>query len=116
MALIDATPATVDLKLYQGDDFFLRLAVLDTATGQLADLSGATPKAQIRQTPPDDAILAELDCLVDDDGTILLHLDNTQSLGLVGVLAWDAQLTHDDGTIQTIASGRVRMVMEVTRP
>src|SRR3954470_1598423 len=54
---ISALPLRVDVDIYKGDDFYLDLTVT-TPDGSDADLSGATPSAQIRSAPNSTDIMA----------------------------------------------------------
>jgi hypothetical protein len=112
--VVDATPCTVDLMVYAGDDLYLLVRVIDPTTGQPADLTGYTAASQIRVTPDASATLAEFAATIDADG-VRLHLLAADAATLTGASVWDVQLTSPDGTITTVAAGRVLAAPEVTR-
>jgi hypothetical protein len=113
---VSALPATVNLALYQGDDMYLDLTVTDP-DGSAADLTGATPKAEIRTAPSSDVVAAEFVITGVSANTIHLHLPHAASAALgAGEMAWDCQLTRSSGDITTLAAGRVSVTGEVTRP
>jgi hypothetical protein len=112
---ISQIPAAVDLLLYQGDDFFLDIHAANT-DGSDFDLTGWTPKAQFRVTPPDDTVMAELSCTA-AASVVSVHLTHDASTALVfDRYTWDVQVTRDsDGVVQTLCYGNVTMTDEVTR-
>lgn len=99
---IYALPIERNLHIYKGDDFYLDLVVTNP-DGTDADLSGATPSAQIRTTPNSPDLLASFDATVDGN-TIHLHLPHEQSVNLAGQFAWDAQITNPLSARQTQSS------------
>jgi hypothetical protein len=110
---ITALPAPVNLELYKGDDFYLDLIVTNP-DGTDADLSTATPSAQIRTAANSPAVLAAFDATV--EGNIVhLHLPNAEAAKLTSArCAWDAQI--DTGDITTLVAGMVTVSGEVTLP
>jgi hypothetical protein len=113
-ATIDETPLAVDLSVYQGDDIFLDVIVTDPGTGDPIDLTGYTPKAQIRTTPPDPTVLAEFGCTIAAN-VIHLHLLATDAAALAATASWDCQITSPTGIVRTLVYGLVKPVAEVTR-
>lgn len=116
-------PATENLSLYRGDSVRLerRLRSVDAegVSGDYFDLTGCTPKAQIRATAASADVLIEFDAELTDQtttpGGVVLSID----AGLTGSLAdktlWDFQLTHPDGAVRTYLSGDVTAKGQVTR-
>jgi hypothetical protein len=109
---IDALPVTVNLSLYAGDDFWLDLSVTNP-DGSEADLEGLAALAQIRRTPTDLVVLAEFDSEIVGN-VIRLHLTNQSSAALTGKAVWDCHLTN--GTVSTLAAGRVTITQPVSKP
>jgi hypothetical protein len=110
---IDATPTAVDLCVYRGDDFFLRVSV-SALTGDPADLTGCVPMAQVRASADDPAVLATFACVITDN-VVDLHLAAADTAALPTYAVWDVQLTYPDTTVATLAAGAVRLYGEVTR-
>lgn len=112
---VNAIPQAVDLLLYQGDDFFLDVTV-NNADGTPFTMTGWVPKAQIRPTPPDETVVAELTCTAASN-VVSIHLLHVDSALLTEPLyAWDVQVTHTaDGVVTTLCYGIVNMTLEVTR-
>jgi hypothetical protein len=109
---IDALPVTVNLSLYAGDDFWLDLAVTNP-DGTEADLTDMAARAQIRARAGAPEVMATFD--VELAGNVIsLHLTSTASADLSGNAVWDCQLT--DGTVATLAAGRVKFTPQVSRP
>jgi hypothetical protein len=113
--VIDALPSpTVQLLLYQGDDFTLQLDVAE-ASGDPLDLAGATPLAQIRLTPGDEFAAGEFDVTTGEDpGVLFLHLTHAVSTTLPRATVWDCQITQG-GVVTTLAAGTITMTPEVSR-
>lgn len=106
---VDVQPLTVDLKLYEGDDFSMDIVVTNP-DGTPAVVG--TPLAQIRATT-DSPVLATFTTTV---------LDNMIHLYLPGTLidetldgVWDCQVTDDQGQVTTLVAGSVVTTAEVTR-
>ena len=110
---ITVLPATVNLSLYQGDDFYLDLAVSNMDTTP-ADLTGCTSTAQIRLTPQATVIEASFQASITTN-VITLHLSHTDSVGVVNGF-WDCQLVKENGDVVTLVAGSVTFTPEVTRP
>jgi hypothetical protein len=113
MATLNLTPTVIDLNLYRGDDTFLSVTVTE-ADGSAADLAGATPKSQIRESFDAETAVAELAATITGN-TVNLHLQHADAALLPAVAVWDLQLTWSDTTITTIAMGTVKVIGEVTR-
>jgi hypothetical protein len=111
--VVTVLPAEVDLNIYQGDDFYLDVAVTDAASNPI-NVTNMAPMSQIRATPDGPAILASFNITVDATTTNLihLHLASVDSNGLPPTCAWDLQLSQPDVT--TIAAGSVTVTLQVT--
>jgi hypothetical protein len=110
-AVITQLPACVNLELYAGDDFTLRVDVTDAA-GDPADLSSTTARAQIRPTP-EGVLSGQFDPLI-EDSTIFLHLTSAVSTHLPARSVWDLDITRN-GRVTTLASGTITLTPEVSR-
>jgi hypothetical protein len=112
---IEVLPQVVHISFYQGDDFLLDVAVTDPEDGSPIDVSGMTPKAQIRHTAADPTVLAEFAIDSTDAATGLLHLSisSTVTTALPETGIWDVQLTSPK--VSTIAAGNVLCTRQVTR-
>lgn len=111
---VGKVPAPVNLTIYQGDDFFLHVAVDDTATPGI-DLSTYIPKAEIRAAAGATSVLATFVATIYDFRTVALHLTSTQSALLQGNAFWDVQITDPAGLVTTLAAGTVTIVKQVTQ-
>jgi hypothetical protein len=109
---VGTMPVPVTLNLYEGDDFFLDIAVDDTASP--IDLTLYTPKSEIRSVPGSPDLLASFDVTVVDATHLRLHLSSVESTGLPQVAAWDVQITDASGVVTTLAYGQVITVRQVT--
>jgi hypothetical protein len=113
---ISGLPQTVNLALYEGDDFWLDLTVSDAAGGP-ADLTGMVAKSQIRKTASEvaDQLLATFDCVI--AGNIVhLHLPSSAAAMLSQSGVWDCQIatTGAPPLITTLAAGAVTVTPQVT--
>lgn len=123
---INLQPQVLDLMLYSGDGFKLKMKCMDTA-GAPVDVTGAVT-AQIRLdrlTPEDPPVLAMAVNLTDAYlGIIMLSLtgDQTQELTdgdsakngkFVGV--WDVEWDSAADEPHTLCQGTVECVADVTR-
>lgn len=114
---LSALPARVDLLLYAGDEFVLRIDVTGD-DGEPADLDGAAPASQIREAPGAAQVAGEFDAWTGDEpGLVWLRLSPAEARGLPARAVWDAKLSWDDGDrVTTLAAGTVRVTERVTRP
>ena len=108
------TVKTAHLELYQGDDEAWTVTVRD-ASGELLDLTGITPRAQIRRqvADKDPVVVYEIPITIESAGTMVMNVPRTASAALSGKYVWDFQLTGDGRT--TILAGNVSITQEVTR-
>jgi hypothetical protein len=111
--IVTVLPAEVDLNIYQGDDFYLDVAVTDSASNPI-DVTNMAPMSQIRTTPDGPAILASFNITVDatNKNIMHLHLAATDSNNLPPACAWDLQLSQP--SVTTIAAGTVTVTLQVT--
>ena len=106
-------PATVALPLYRGDTFRLRVTCwADAAKTLPADLTGATPTAQVRKGS---ALVAAFTCTLTPPNVIDLHLAaaDTKAIPPSGC-TWDLQLLYANTDVQTPVAGPVTVAGDVT--
>lgn len=124
-------PALKNLELYQGDSYNLfarfRSSVWDPTTntyvpGSYINLTGVTPKAQIRRDASATTPVVEFTYTLGDQsnpntvGSLSLILSHTQMATVPpGDYVWDMQLTFPDNTVSTYMAGSVTVTAEVTR-
>ena len=107
--VISALPLAVNLNLYQGDDFFLNLTVMNG--GVPADLSHSVATATILAT----STSVDFTCTIVSN-VIQLHLPSAISETLLaGSGRWDCEITTN-GIVQTLAAGTVKVTARVTAP
>jgi hypothetical protein len=107
-------PANLDLDIYQGDPFELRLQWED-ADGDPINQTGFTFAAQVRRYESSNAIAASFDVDMTNasTGIVLLTLSAEDTAGLqAGPYRWDAQ---KDGAPYTFLAGEVTVTAQVTR-
>jgi hypothetical protein len=120
---INLRPTVVNLLLYAGDGFTIKLACLDNA-GTPIDINGSVA-AQIRpnRVAPNESPLAEFAVSLVDAylGIIALSLTSTQTIGLLAANAelfkgvWDVEWTPADKEPRTLVQGSVECIPDVTR-
>lgn len=121
------TPAKLDITIYQGDEFsvFVRVKGRD-AQGVLdyLDLTGGTPKSQIRLSVDDAEPLAEFNATLTDQATlkggILYTLTDAQTaaLNISSTGVWDCEILMPvalGGGTRTLLAGSVTVIKQVTR-
>lgn len=120
-----ALPATYNLTLYQGDAWHMTIRVRerlpDDTLGDYVDLTGVTPKAQIRDANGE--LMGEITCEVGDQGDpdelgmvrFSLLSDDTTDFSTASGSKWDFQLDYGGGEIRTYLGGNVSVKAEVTR-
>lgn len=122
----DATPAVRDITIYQGDTYSLTFRVrsrnTDGTAGAYLDLTGCTPKAQLRTAPSSTSVVAEFTATllnqadVNTRGGVTISLSHAQTTALTyDSMAWDVQLTYPTGDVQTFLRGKAILIYEVTR-
>lgn len=116
-------PTILNLLLYAGDGFSIRLTCKDKA-GNPIDVSGSvTAQIRVDRIHPNDPPLASFTVSLVDAylGIIALSLTGTQSLSLLAdgenkfTGVWDVQWTPTESQIRTLVQGSVECVADVTR-
>jgi hypothetical protein len=116
-------PSILNLLLYAGDGFSIRLACKDPA-GAPIDITGAvTAQVRLDRIHPDDPPLASFTVSLVDAyiGIVGLTLTGDQTLSLLGdneatfTGVWDVQWTPVDMEPRTLTQGTVECVADVTR-
>jgi hypothetical protein len=123
--VIDVQPKLLDLALYAGDGFTIKLNCVDS-DGDPVDMTG-TVRAQIRLTPQAaDPPLVEFASIMTDawQGIVVLKLtgaqtkllsDDPSSVNGKFVGAWDIQWAPAGAEPRTLSRGSVECVSDVTR-
>jgi hypothetical protein len=117
--LVEQLPLCVNLRFYQGDDFALLIFVTNP-NGHPVDLTECSARAQIREAPDSQGILASFDVEIHHH-LISLHLPHGATSNLLrhtvtpNTGVWDCELTDWNGWIMTLTAGTVTIVPEVTR-
>lgn len=107
-------PAALPLTLYRGDTARWQFKLwADTGKTQPVDLTGVTPKAEIRDKPGG-TVKGALDCVVELPNIINASLDPAVSRNLPSKASWDLQLTYASGDIETVLAGPVSVTPDVT--
>lgn len=120
------TPAKQDIKIRRGDswDLFFRVKGR-SALGDLVylDLTGCTPKAQIRATSESATVLQEITCTLTDQNTlpggVLLRLEDSDTSDLAATTSakWDVEIKWPgvNGDRKTVLEGTVTVTTDITR-
>lgn len=116
-------PAPLDLEIYKGDTcevfFRLRAKNTDGTAGAYINLTGCTPKAQIRATSVALPVIAEFVATLSDQNTVpggvLLKLSPATTAAIVATSGvWDAQITNAATDVSTYLAGTVTFTSDVT--
>jgi hypothetical protein len=105
-------PRTVNLEIYRGDDFGMRL-VLNDDEGNPADLAGGDVHAQLRVTHDSIDTLGEFVTEIEDN-VISMRLPALVTAWLPLDAVWDVELTQHDW-VTTLVAGTVKTQPDVTR-
>lgn len=108
-------PGSYNLDIYRGDSYAWEFKVWDDeGKTEPFDLSGATPKAEIRDKPGGTTIF-ELECMIVDTNVIRMELsaELSRSLPTRGG-GWDLQLSYPDDQVVTILAGTVMVTPDYT--
>lgn len=108
-------PGALDLKVYRGDDFRIRLAFFDADDSPL-DISGWTLAAQMRsayQGPLVATFTIDTATLPDNELNLNLSAADTSQLG-EGVYPWDLQRFAGGQLVRTMLSGVAVVSPDVT--
>lgn len=120
---VNLRPSILNLLLYAGDGFNLKLACKDIA-GSAIDMSGVvTAQIRLDRIHPSDPPLADFTVSMVDAylGLVGLSLTGAQTLSLLGedgekfTGVWDVQWTPTDMQPRTLVQGVVECVADVTR-
>lgn len=110
----DAMPANQDLVIYKGDYVELFVTVND-ALGAPVDLTGQTPKAQLKADYDESYAISFTCSLPGPTGQVRIYLPSSVSSTLVpGSYIWDFQVTNATGQTRTYLAGDVTVYNEVT--
>ena len=108
-----------NLVLYQGDTFELIFQLKNKGTGTPVDITGCTPKSEIRLTPATATVKVPFTAQLLDatQGKVRLSLTAAQTTALTPgeALVWDVQLLWPDGVVKTYLNGSINVLPEVTR-
>lgn len=110
--------AVYNLKIDQGSDFVIDLAVKESGSAQ--DLSGYSARAQLRSSRSAESVAASFTCTVLDpptNGFIKMELTNSVSSALsAGRYYYDLEIfTGSDAIVKRLLQGEVTLSQEVTR-
>lgn len=105
-------PADYPFALYRGDSQRWRFKFYQAA-GVPSDLTGVTPKSQIRDRPGGTRIV-DLVCTLTLPNIVDVELLAERSKELLPKGAWDLQLTYTSGAVQTPIGGAVTVQPDVT--
>ena len=105
------------VTIHQGADWKAEAAFADGETGEPADLTGYTARAQIRRKYADSEpiVAAEIAVTFILPDRLLLSLGHDATEALSGRYVWDLDLIAPDGTISTPLAGPLIVTPEVTR-
>lgn len=109
MPTIKINPAKVNLEFRQGDDVTLRFQFA-------TDLSDRIFRAQIRELPESEAILAAFDFTTSvlASGIVVAQLTSVQTTDLPELSSWDMEYSLA-GKVQTIFAGTVLVSRQITK-
>ncbi len=115
-------PVVYDLDIYQGDTienyFRIRGKTASGQPGPYINLTGTTPKAEIRVNESSAIVMATFTCALDDQtvspGGVTLKLSHAQTLTISNGV-WDLQFINSLGEVRTYLRGSVTVYKEVTR-
>jgi hypothetical protein len=107
-------PQTVNLTVYQGDDFFLYLTVTDLNNNPVP-MVGWTAAAQVRAAPGTPVVAtftASIDVTVTN--RVNLRLPHLEAVKLPRKARWDCQVIDPNGVVTTLVAGSVEGTQEIT--
>lgn len=111
-----------DFQIPQGSDHDFSFRFRDDESGDLADMSLATARMQLRRLKTSeiasDTLTTENGRLYYDDAerlfTAMWTHDVTERLG-AGLYYYDIEIVYEDGRVERVLEGRIRVSQEVTR-
>lgn len=112
MIRLGQLPTTLDLDLYRGDGFGLKLTFIDKDTGLPYPMDGSF-KAEVRHNG---AVVTEFAIDNSDaaSGNITIGLAASQTPTIPTGSVWDLQQSPVDGVVRTWYRGTIRMYGDVT--
>lgn len=113
MAILDFTPAKLDLVLYKRDDAQFQVQFLDVQ-GVAVDLTGATAIAQIRNEQG--TLLGVLDLTVNaTDNVVIVTVPKEQYTTWTWTQGfYDLQVTLSNGDVKTLATGAITIKGDIS--
>lgn len=116
MAEDDATPATLNLHIYSGDDYTREITIEDG--GVAVDISSDSFAADIKSArgASQPAEVSFTTSITDGaNGVLEISLTDTQTAGLAAsTYYWDFEWTKSGGEVTTLLGGTVSVDEEVT--
>jgi hypothetical protein len=110
----DAMPQNQDLVIYKGDYVELFVTVKDSA-GVSLDLTGTSPKAQLKTSYTDSSPIDFTCSLTGVTGQVRVYMSSATAATLTpGDYIWDFQITNSTGQTRTYLAGDVTVYNEVT--
>lgn len=117
-----ALPGSYNITIYQGDTYKKTFGLKD-GNGVAIDLTGQTPKAQIRVNQASSSVLLEFTAALETQagatlGQVTISATHADTAALTPADAygvWDLQLTNGSGVVTTYIGGKASVVAEVTR-
>lgn len=111
-------PRRLDLRIRAGDSFARALAIQE-ADGSATDLTGLTPRAQVRDRPGGSLLAEFVAALVGDpaNGIVSYALSAAQTRSLAALepgMVWDLELDGGDTNTTTVVAGTVTVCPDVT--
>lgn len=108
-----------DFEFNQGDDFALKLAVVDTAASPV-NLDGykffVTFKRDIKEPDSLAPVKVDSEVLVNGSNEVYLALPNNQTNKLkIGIYLYDIQMKTPTGAIKTVHLGRALINPQITQ-
>lgn len=110
-----ATPGNYPLDFYRGDSYRWNVVCwADSGKTQPLDLTGVTPRSEIRPTEGGTPVLT-VTCNVSPPNTVVCYLPPAVSKQLpVAGGVWDLQLTYPSGDVVSVLRGPVTVTADVT--
>jgi hypothetical protein len=111
------TPGDYPLELYRGDSRRWRFSFSSKSPSGVVtpfNLTGVTPKAEIRDKPTGGKLIAPLTCTLTLPNVVDVALLAEDSKQLLSKGAWDLQFTYASGDVLTFIAGAVTATGDVT--
>lgn len=108
-------PGKFDLALYRGDTYRWQFRFWnDDAKTDPADLTGTSPKAEIRDKPVSNRVIVPIEVTLEAPNIINAVLTAENCAKVPAKAAWDLQLTYAGGDVVTVIAGAVMVTPDVT--